>query len=136
MTYHRGDSGQIKTCKSNTNAGIPACGKYYYKRSRCNKLTVIDTHTAQHESPVETSNIDVSRVRYGIESQVGHESKHDPEGSPCLPHHDESTTDCWGCTFGRIYRHGGALGTNTQTKKEPSDKQVLPAVGNTLPDTG
>ena len=52
------------------------------------------------------------------------------------PHHHKRTPNNRRRALRRIYRHRRALGPNTEAEDKARDEEVLPGVGDALPDAG
>lgn len=91
-----------------------------------------DTSATQHPPPGRKS----TKESYVLERDRDNEAQHDTEGGPHLPHHSQSTTNVFRRGLCGVYWCGGGFGTNCKTEEEPSDKQVVPTVRGSHPDTG
>ena len=69
-----------------------------------------------------------------VEGDIHHVAKHDTEGGPHLPHHDESATNDWRGALSSVDGDGRRLGADTETEEEARDEEVPPGVGHALPD--
>lgn len=82
------------------------------------------TGACDHKSPVQPGNVRwIGNIQ---ENEVGDVAEHDPESSPHLPHHDESTANGRRGAFCRVHRNSRRLRADTDPKDESSGEQVLP----------
>jgi hypothetical protein len=73
-------------------------------------------------------------IRNLVKGKVRDITQHDTKGSPHLPHHDEATANGGRGAFGSVNGNSGRFGSNTQPKKEASNEEMGPRVGDALPN--
>ena len=72
-----------------------------------------------------------------VEEGEGHDgAEHDPERGPHLPHHDERAADDGRGALGGVDGHRRGFGADAEAEDEAGDEEVLPGVGDALPDAG